>query len=87
MWSLAKKFTSTVLPGIIKPLQVLWNEIIGFIFVVIAVLILASTIRKLANFDGSPSNLFILILSVFFCLLMGGYGIHAFLRARKISRS
>ncbi|MBY0374661.1 MAG: hypothetical protein K2Q23_11745 [Bryobacteraceae bacterium] len=87
MWTLAKKFAGAVLPGVIKPLQVLWNEIIGFIFLVFAIVILGSTVRKILNFDGSPQNLFVLILSLFFCVLMGGYGIHAFLRARKISRS
>lgn len=36
--SMAGKFLSHVLPAILRPLRVLWNQVIGFVFLVFAVL-------------------------------------------------
>jgi uncharacterized membrane protein YadS len=87
MWTLARKFVLTVLPELLKPVRVLWNEIIGFFFIVIAVFALGSTIRNFSSFNGSPGELFILVLSCFFFVMMAVYGVYSFFRARRISRS
>lgn len=73
-----------VLPGIVRPLRVLWNEIIGFLFVVLAVMIIASTIRRTAN---DPDGFWVLVAGLAFGLVLGFFGLQSFLRARKISRS
>lgn len=87
MWTLVKKFAGTVIPGVLKPLRVLWNEMIGFVFIVFAVMILGSTVRKWNDFDSTPGSIGLFAASVFFFLVMMGYGLYSFFRARKINRT
>ena len=83
MFSLAKKFLGHVVPGIIRPIHILWNQVIGFFFLVLAVVPAHSIVRDWQRADGAPR----LALEIPFALLMAGFGIHSFLRARKISKS
>ena len=87
MWKLVKQFAGTVIPGVLKPLRIMWNEMIGFVFIVFAVMIMGSTVRKWNDFDGSPSSIGLFAASVFFFLVMAGYGLYSFFRARKIKRT
>jgi len=82
-----RKFLSHVMPGVIRPLRVLWNEIIGFIFVVLAVWAVPSAIRNVRQFEGDAESFFRVVLSFSFAGLMAYFGIASFLRARRISRS
>jgi hypothetical protein len=82
-----KQFFSHVVPHVVRPLCVLWNEIIGFLFVVLAAWSAPSLIRNAREFDGSVDSVFRLALSAIFTSLMAGFGIFSFLRARKISKS
>ena len=76
-----------VVPQVIRPLRSLWHEVIGFLFLSLAFLGAMSGLRKARNFDGSPEILFQLIVTGLFVIIMSGFGISSFLRARKISRS
>ena len=87
MFSLARKFLGNVIPGVIKPLRVLWNEIIGFMFIVFAVIFGFSTWRRSQAFTGDLGGIVLLALSIGFVLLLAGFGLSSFLRARKIGRS
>jgi hypothetical protein len=82
-----RKFLGHVMPGIIRPLRVLWNEIIGFIFLVLAVWAIPSAVRNMRDFDGDAESFFRVVLSFSFAGLMAYFGITSFLRARRISRS
>ena len=84
---MVKTFVSNVVPAVIKPMRVLWNEIIGFFFLVFGVIFGFSLFRRFRNFDGDVSQLFGLAASGLFVVMLVGYGIFSFLRARKISRS
>jgi hypothetical protein len=80
-------FVSHVVPGVLRPMRVLWNEIIGFLFIVLAVLGIPSLVRALRDLDtpqGSPARV---VLSVLFVLVMAYFGVTSFLRARRINRS
>ncbi len=79
---MVKKFLGYVLPGIIRPLHTLWNEVIGFVFVCLALLGVPSVIRFWRAEDFPRMG-----LTLVFVMIMGAYGISSFLRARKISRS
>jgi len=57
------------------------------LFLSLAFLGAMSGLRKARNFDGSPEVLFQLIVTGLFVIIMSGFGISSFLRARKISRS
>jgi hypothetical protein len=78
----AGKFAHHVLPGVVKPLHVLWNQVIGFFFLVLAALPLPGVVRDIHD----PANYAKLALTIPFTLIMGGFGISSFLKARKISR-
>ncbi len=76
-----------ILPGVIKPVHALWNEIIGFIFLVLAALIGVSTWRRAQNFNAEAGGILIIVASCLFALLLAWFGISSFWKARKISRS
>jgi hypothetical protein len=78
----AGKFVKHVLPAAVKPVHSLWHEVIGFIFLVVAAAAGWKVYRNTANLG--PVRLLILIP---FILVMVGYGISSFLKARRISRS
>lgn len=87
MVKLARQFLGHVLPGVIRPLHVLWNEVIGFLFLVFAVIggfWVFRTYRDLDKPEGSPLRV---MVAAFFALVMLYYGVSSFWRARKISRS
>ncbi len=87
MGRLIHKFLGHVLPGVMRPMRVLWNEVIGFLFIVLAIWAVPSAIRNVRQFDGDAGSFFRVVLSFSFAGIMAYFGITSFLRARKISRS
>ena len=83
MFSTVKRFLGFVLPGVIRPIHILWNQVIGFFFIVLALIPVPSAIRNFGK-EGSGVHL---LLTIPFVLLMAGFGISSFWRARKISKS
>jgi hypothetical protein len=81
------QFLTHVMPGVTRPLRVLWNEIIGFLFIVLAIWATPSAIRNLRNYDGQNESIFRASLALIFVLIMGYFGISSFWRARKIGKS
>jgi hypothetical protein len=79
----ARKFVQHILPGVVRPLHILWHQVIGFCFLVLAIVPVPSAVRSFHDPNGFPH----LILSVIFIVLMGTFGVTSFLRARKIGRS
>ena len=72
-----------MIPAVVKPIHSLWNEVIGFFFLVLAVLPVPAAIRSFGK-EGSGAHL---ALTIPFVLIMGWFGISSFWRARKISKS
>ena len=87
MFRLAGKLFSNVMPAVIRPLRILWNEIIGFFFLVFAVWAIPSAWRSYRTFDGDLEDFMRIFLTGIFVVMMLGFGIYSFFRARKISRS
>ena len=87
MGQLFSKFMHHVVPGVIRPLHALWNEVIGFLFIVFAVVAAFYVVRAIRNFEGDVESLVHIVLPALFGLVMGYFGVSSFLRARKISRS
>ncbi len=87
MGRLITRFIGHVLPGVIRPLRALWNQLIGFLFLVLASAPIPSIVRYVRHYDGDADNLFRIVLSFCFAGLMAYFGITSFLRARRISRS
>jgi hypothetical protein len=81
-----RRFLEHVLPAIIRPLRVVWNQIIGFIFLVLAASAVPRTIRSAQEFDTDPGSLFRVLIGGVFIAFMLGFGVHSFWRARKVPK-
>lgn len=87
---LVKKFFEIVMPGVIKPLHALWNEIIGFLFLAIAVFMIRPTWKAYQKFqtDADPGEAIVGLVGGAALMLVGLiFGIHGFWKARRISKS
>lgn len=80
MFLMAKKFFDHVIPGVIRPIHILWNQAIGFVFIVLAVVFGFRIAR-----GSEPIG--IQLVGGIFVLLIAWYGISSFWKARKISKS
>jgi len=87
MFRILGEFARHVLPQVIKPIRSLWNELIGFLFLCLAVIPVPRTIRHWQDYSQTGQGLFRLVLWLFFISMMALFGVQSFLRARKISRS
>jgi hypothetical protein len=87
MFRLARIFFSNVVPGVLRPLRILWNEVLGAVFLIFAVMLGRPTWRAWQTLDTDPANLIRALLSTFFMAMMAGFGIHAFWRARRIGQT
>jgi hypothetical protein len=84
--SRGRQFLQYVLPAVLRPIRVLFNQVIGLIFIVLAVAALPRGIQIAREFNGDPESFFKLGLTVLFISTMVGYGIYSFWRAHKVSK-
>ncbi len=87
MGRLITRVLGHVVPGVVRPLRALWNELIGFLFLVLASAPIPSIVRYVRHYEGDADSLFRIVLSFCFAALMAYFGVTSFLRARRISRS
>jgi hypothetical protein len=85
--SQSRQLAQHVLPAVIKPARTLWHEVIGFLFIVLAILPLRWGYKTYQSSKGDLDSFVKLSMAAIFVVVMAGYGISSFLRARKISRS
>ena len=88
----SRVFVKHVVPAVIKPARTLWNEVIGFIFLCIAVMFGFRTGRLYFDYVATAPTeqggaMGRLVLAAISTLLMSYFAITSFLRARRISRS
>jgi len=83
MFSLAGKFLRHVLPSVIRPARVLWNQLVGFLFLVLAAVIISGAVRRGTEQGHGPA---MLVTGVLFGIFLAYFGVTSFLRARRISR-
>ena len=81
----AHRFARHVVPQVVKPARVVWNQVIGVLFLVFGI----PALFKAVHFyrDPDPQNAVRLVVSLLFGAVMLVFGIASFMRARKISRS
>jgi hypothetical protein len=87
MASIVRQFMNHVVPGVIRPLRILWNEVIGFLFLVLAAWVIPSLVRSVRQLDTPEGSIFRVLMFVGFSAMMAYFGITSFLKARKIGRS
>ena len=77
-----REFLKYVVPAVLKPAHILWNEVIGFLFLCLAVIFGFNGVRAYLNHEGAR-----LLLAAPITLIMAWFAVASFLKARKISRS
>ena len=87
MRALLRQFLAHILPAVARPLRVLWNQIIGFLFLVLALMAAPRLVRAVREFDGDMRSFFEVVLSAIFLVVMGGFAVSSFWRAHKLSRT
>jgi hypothetical protein len=75
-------FVKHVVPAAVKPVHSLWHQILGFFFLVFAVMGAWRVFRHPGTLP--PAQLALVIV---FIVVMAGYGISSIRKARRISRS
>lgn len=84
---MGREFVRHVLPNVLRPLRTLWNEIIGFLFIVLGLWAVPSVFRAWQEFEGDGRGLFRIVIVCSFSLIMFYFGLSSFLRAKRISKS
>jgi hypothetical protein len=87
-----RQFARHVIPAVVKPARTLWNQFIAFLFFCFAIIFGFKTAHLAIDFSSANAEegmgpLFRLAVAGVCTLLMLGFGIGSFLKARKISRS
>jgi hypothetical protein len=80
----AKRFAQHVVPEVMRPARVIWNQAIGALFLVLATPALFKAIQLYRTLDTDPKSSFGLALALFFVAVMVFFGINSFLKARRI---
>ena len=83
-----REFIRHVVPTVIKPARILWNEVIGFLFLCLSAWFGTGVVRYgRALRNGQDQSPVALLLAVFCFVVTLWYGLSSFRRARKIARS
>ena len=75
----ARKFAQHVVPEVVRPARIIWNQAIGGVFLLLALYFLAYAGTHSHNVAGMIGGIFLGLLMMFFC-------VGSFLKARRISR-
>ncbi len=82
-----RQFLQYVLPAVMRPLRILWNQIVGFVFLVLAVSALPRGYKSFQEYTGDTESFFRLVLTGVFIAMMGGFALYSFWRAHKVPRN
>lgn len=86
MSDILSRFVKHVVPGVIHPIRIIWNQVIGFVFLVFAAWPVSSAIKDIMKFDGSGEHLIRIGFTLIFAAVLGYFGVTSFWRARQIGR-
>ena len=77
--SQAQQFAQHVVPEVVRPARVIWNQAIGGVFLLFAVSFAAYAVMQAHNPAARVG-------AIFLCLVMAFFSVTSFLKARQISR-
>ncbi len=77
----AQRFAQHVVPEVVRPARVIWNQAIGGVFFLFAAVALGYSVNYYQQ-----SNPVAFGFSLFFGLVMGFFSLTSFVQARKIAR-
>jgi hypothetical protein len=82
----AKRFAQHVVPEVVRPARIIWNQAIGILFFVLAIPAFLKAIQLYRAFRADPKSGFVaLAISGIFIVVMVSFGISSFLKARSIA--
>jgi hypothetical protein len=81
----AKRFAKHVVPEVVRPARVIWNQAIGALFFVLATPALFKAIQLYRTLDTDPQGSFRLTVALIFVAVMMFFGVNSFLKARRIA--
>ncbi len=82
----AKRFANHVVPEVMRPARIIWNQAIGVLFFVLAIPAILKAIQLYRAFQADPQSGFVaLAISCVFIIVMVSFGASSFLRARRIA--
>ncbi len=76
----ARKFAQHVVPEVVRPARVIWNQAIGAIFLLFALSFVGYAITQSHNNPAGVAG------GIFLGVVMGFFCVTSFLKARQISR-
>jgi predicted phage tail protein len=82
----ARQFAQHVVPEVVKPARVIWNQAIGAIFILFAVLFFGNAVRYYTDLHANSHNGLALAFSIFLGAVMAIFGVASLLKARRIGR-
>jgi len=82
----AKKFAAHVVPEVVRPARIIWNQAIGGIFLLFAILFFGYSFKYLRAINTPASNPVALAFSVFLGLVMLFFGWSSFRTAKRIGQ-
>jgi len=83
----AQRFAREVVPHVVKPARIVWNQVIGVAFLAFGIPAVFKAVQFYRTMDTDPQSSGRFVLAAIFGLTMMAFGIGSFLRARRISRS
>lgn len=82
----AKRFATHVVPEVVRPARVIWNQAIGALFFVLAVPAMVKAFQLYQDLKTDPNkSAFGLVMSAIFVTVMLIFGVASFVKARQIA--
>ncbi len=81
----AKRFAKHVVPEVVRPAQIIWNQAIGALFLLLAVPAVLKAVQSYRAMQHDAKSGFGLGLALIFSCIMVFFGITSFLKARRIA--
>jgi uncharacterized membrane protein YcjF (UPF0283 family) len=82
----ARKFAQHVVPEVVRPARVLWNQAIGAVFVLFGLLFGGYAVKYFRTIHGSESNPVALAFSSFLAAVMLFFGWTSFRAAKRVGQ-
>jgi hypothetical protein len=82
----AQSFARHVVPEVVRPARVIWNQAIGAMFVVLAVPAVFKAVEVYPALTTDPKAPFAFALSLVFGAVMAFFAANSFVKARRVAR-
>jgi len=82
----ARKFATHVVPEVVRPARIIWNQAIGGIFLLFALLFFGYAIKYFRTLNTDASNPVALAFSAFLGAVMLFFGLGSFRTAKRIGQ-